>query len=204
MPPHDGSRRFFVDTSRSPGLDISAREGFGIQCSSSHPRALLRTFKRWFNHNAIHRVWDQGIPGGMRNKASLSPGASFFSTAGFHTRVRGFRSLSTELSTGPFAWRERRPYGERADVGGPWFPGRDAPIHRRQIRITRRPDRGAHARLEAFPSRKEVHVSIADISDERIGGPRENERTPPHDLLAEQSTLGGMLLSKDEIGRAHV
>ena len=42
-------------------------------------------------------------------------------------------------------------------------------------------------------------MSIADISEERLGGPREHERTPPHDLLAEQSTLGGMLLSKDAV-----
>ncbi|WP_345800957.1 replicative DNA helicase [Microbacterium sp. AZCO] len=42
-------------------------------------------------------------------------------------------------------------------------------------------------------------MSIADISDERLGGPREPERTPPHDLLAEQSALGGMLLSKDAV-----
>src|SRR5689334_24330238 len=32
-----------------------------------------------------------------------------------------------------------------------------------------------------------------------MGGPREFERTPPHDLLAEQSALGGMLLSKDAV-----
>jgi len=47
-------------------------------------------------------------------------------------------------------------------------------------------------------------MSIADISEERMGGPREGgrseyERTPPHDLLAEQSALGGMLLSKDAV-----
>ncbi len=42
-------------------------------------------------------------------------------------------------------------------------------------------------------------VSIADISEERIGGQRQPERTPPHDLLAEQSALGGMLLSKDAV-----
>ncbi|MFT4051445.1 MAG: replicative DNA helicase [Microbacterium sp.] len=49
-------------------------------------------------------------------------------------------------------------------------------------------------------------MSIADISEERLGGPlgdraggRGNERTPPHDLLAEQSTLGGMLLSQDAV-----
>jgi replicative DNA helicase len=42
-------------------------------------------------------------------------------------------------------------------------------------------------------------VSIADISEERLGGQRKPERTPPHDLLAEQSALGGMLLSKDAV-----
>ena len=42
-------------------------------------------------------------------------------------------------------------------------------------------------------------MSIADIPQERFGGTREHERTPPHDLLAEQSTLGGMLLSKDAV-----
>ncbi|MCC9054557.1 replicative DNA helicase [Microbacterium lacticum] len=44
-------------------------------------------------------------------------------------------------------------------------------------------------------------MSIADISDDRLGGSpdRRNERTPPHDLLAEQSTLGGMLLSADAV-----
>lgn len=42
-------------------------------------------------------------------------------------------------------------------------------------------------------------MSIADISEDRLGGRREHERTPPHDLLAEQSALGGMLLSKDAV-----
>ncbi|MBD8011820.1 replicative DNA helicase [Microbacterium sp. NPDC077391] len=42
-------------------------------------------------------------------------------------------------------------------------------------------------------------MSIADISNERLGGSRSPERTPPHDLLAEQSALGGMLLSKDAV-----
>jgi len=42
-------------------------------------------------------------------------------------------------------------------------------------------------------------VSINDVVDERLGGSRERERTPPHDLLSEQSTLGGMLLSKDAV-----
>ncbi|RZS56220.1 primary replicative DNA helicase [Microcella putealis] len=49
-------------------------------------------------------------------------------------------------------------------------------------------------------------MSIAHISaavDPRSGdgreGERRHERTPPHDLLAEQSALGGMLLSKDAV-----
>lgn len=41
--------------------------------------------------------------------------------------------------------------------------------------------------------------SIDAVAEERLGGRREPERTPPHDLLAEQSTLGGMLLSKDAV-----
>jgi replicative DNA helicase len=42
-------------------------------------------------------------------------------------------------------------------------------------------------------------VTIADISEDRLGGPREPDRTPPHDLAAEQSALGGMLLSPDAV-----
>jgi len=42
-------------------------------------------------------------------------------------------------------------------------------------------------------------MSLADLADDRLGGRREPERTPPHDLLAEQSALGGMLLSKDAV-----
>jgi replicative DNA helicase len=37
---------------------------------------------------------------------------------------------------------------------------------------------------------------VSDFGDEFS---RSGERTPPHDLLAEQSTLGGMLLSKDAV-----
>jgi replicative DNA helicase len=47
-----------------------------------------------------------------------------------------------------------------------------------------------------------VTLSIADVSQDRLGGPyegRSNERTPPHDLLAEQSALGGMMLSPDAV-----
>ena len=42
-----------------------------------------------------------------------------------------------------------------------------------------------------------AHLGLADPID----GPdaRRGERTPPHDLLAEQSTLGGMMLSKDAV-----
>ena len=42
-------------------------------------------------------------------------------------------------------------------------------------------------------------MSIADVSEESYGRSREFERVPPNDLLAEQSTLGGMLLSKDAV-----
>jgi replicative DNA helicase len=37
---------------------------------------------------------------------------------------------------------------------------------------------------------------VSNFSDEY---PRSGERTPPHDILAEQSALGGMLLSKDAV-----
>ncbi len=42
-------------------------------------------------------------------------------------------------------------------------------------------------------------MSIADIAEERLGKAPRPERTPPHDTLAEQSALGGMLLSKDAV-----
>ena len=43
-------------------------------------------------------------------------------------------------------------------------------------------------------------MSINDVVTERLdGGQPARERTPPHDLLSEQSTLGGMLLSKDAV-----
>ncbi|GAA4193071.1 replicative DNA helicase [Microbacterium oryzae] len=42
-------------------------------------------------------------------------------------------------------------------------------------------------------------MSIAEIGEDRLAGPRERDRTPPHDVIAEQSTLGGMLLSKDAV-----
>lgn len=43
-----------------------------------------------------------------------------------------------------------------------------------------------------------AHLGIPNPVDEPSGG-YGTERTPPHDLLAEQSTLGGMLLSKDAV-----
>ncbi|NHI16005.1 replicative DNA helicase [Microbacterium sp. CBS5P-1] len=51
------------------------------------------------------------------------------------------------------------------------------------------------------PRRREgKSVSINEVVTERLGrSGREAERTPPHDLLSEQSTLGGMLLSKDAV-----
>ena len=42
-----------------------------------------------------------------------------------------------------------------------------------------------------------AHLGLAGSSSERPSEPRQSERTPPHDLLAEQSALGGMMLSKD-------
>ncbi len=43
-----------------------------------------------------------------------------------------------------------------------------------------------------------AHLGLA--GDQRTSGDaRSSERTPPHDLLAEQSALGGMLLSKDAV-----
>jgi replicative DNA helicase len=43
-----------------------------------------------------------------------------------------------------------------------------------------------------------AHLGLA--GEQRAGGEAwQGERTPPHDLLAEQSTLGGMLLSKDAV-----
>ncbi|BDI24189.1 replicative DNA helicase [Herbiconiux sp. L3-i23] len=43
-----------------------------------------------------------------------------------------------------------------------------------------------------------AHLGIAGDSREQ-GEYRDRDRTPPHDLLAEQSALGGMLLSKDAV-----
>lgn len=42
-----------------------------------------------------------------------------------------------------------------------------------------------------------AHLGIGDGAPS--DGERSYERTPPHDLLAEQSTLGGMMLSKDAV-----
>ena len=42
-----------------------------------------------------------------------------------------------------------------------------------------------------------AHLGLADHREPGEG--RTPERTPPHDLLAEQSALGGMLLSKDAV-----
>mgnify|MGYP003341323796 FL=1 len=43
-------------------------------------------------------------------------------------------------------------------------------------------------------------MSLAEISDFGDRSTPEFDRTPPQDLIAEQSVLGGMLLSKDAIG----
>ncbi|MHB1235560.1 MAG: replicative DNA helicase [Microbacteriaceae bacterium] len=41
-----------------------------------------------------------------------------------------------------------------------------------------------------------AHLGLAP-DQRQPGEPRQSERTPPHDLLAEQSAIGGMMLSKD-------
>ena len=41
-----------------------------------------------------------------------------------------------------------------------------------------------------------AHIGLAEPADDDA---RRGERTPPHDLLAEQSALGGMMLSKDAV-----
>lgn len=42
-----------------------------------------------------------------------------------------------------------------------------------------------------------AHLGLAGSSSERTSDSRPADRTPPHDLLAEQSAIGGMMLSKD-------
>jgi replicative DNA helicase len=44
-----------------------------------------------------------------------------------------------------------------------------------------------------------AHLGIPALGDEFDESPRNYERVPPYDLLAEQSALGGMLLSKDAV-----
>jgi replicative DNA helicase len=44
-----------------------------------------------------------------------------------------------------------------------------------------------------------VSIAHLGLADERPVSEGRTERTPPHDLLAEQSALGGMLLSKDAV-----
>ena len=59
---------------------------------------------------------------------------------------------------------------------------------------------GARSRepREVQPCPSPIWVSPADAAIRRRDG-RQGERTPPHDLLAEQSAIGGMLLSKDAV-----
>ncbi len=49
---------------------------------------------------------------------------------------------------------------------------------------------------------QDTHMSLAEVPnyDDRRSATPEFDRTPPQDLVAEQSVLGGMLLSKDAIG----
>ncbi|RZU66982.1 primary replicative DNA helicase [Microterricola gilva] len=44
-----------------------------------------------------------------------------------------------------------------------------------------------------------AHLGLADSAEAPRSESYRTERTPPHDLLAEQSALGGMLLSKDAV-----
>ncbi|MGE3447148.1 MAG: DnaB-like helicase N-terminal domain-containing protein, partial [Microbacteriaceae bacterium] len=44
-----------------------------------------------------------------------------------------------------------------------------------------------------------AHLGLAGDARPPAGDTWTGERTPPHDLLAEQSALGGMLLSKDAV-----
>ncbi len=44
-----------------------------------------------------------------------------------------------------------------------------------------------------------AHLGLAAESRQQGGDNRPGDRTPPHDLLAEQSAIGGMLLSKDAV-----
>src|SRR3954452_19452655 len=44
-----------------------------------------------------------------------------------------------------------------------------------------------------------MSIAHLGLASEARGDGRGTERTPPHDLLAEQSALGGMLLSKDAV-----
>ena len=47
----------------------------------------------------------------------------------------------------------------------------------------------------------EDFLSVIDMSTSAGGGPEDSQldRVPPSDVIAEQSVLGGMLLSKDAI-----
>ena len=44
-----------------------------------------------------------------------------------------------------------------------------------------------------------MSIAHLGLADQRNAEPRQSERTLPHDLLAEQSALGGMMLSKDAV-----
>lgn len=58
---------------------------------------------------------------------------------------------------------------------------------------------GEQACAESATKQKGSVVTIADIPEERLGSRPSADRTPPHNLAAEQSTLGGMLLSQDAV-----
>ena len=44
-----------------------------------------------------------------------------------------------------------------------------------------------------------AHLGLSEQASDRRATETRHERVPPHDLLAEQSALGGMMLSKDAV-----
>src|SRR3954452_17380979 len=57
-----------------------------------------------------------------------------------------------------------------------------------------------HQTVEHSPAATEDHVDLWEDDQRPRQGHSDFERLPPQDLDAEQSVLGGMLLSKDAIG----
>ncbi|QKW10950.1 replicative DNA helicase [Streptomyces sp. NA04227] len=86
-------------------------------------------------------------------------------------------------------------------VQGPWADsdGERLPGSRRRDTDQRGRDNGRRGRDNGQRGREDQHDRGQDDSGWDSGGPAAFERVPPQDLDAEQSVLGGMLLSKDAI-----